>query len=35
MSKLPIVDAWTFERILLKWGFVVVREGEPRLLPAP
>jgi predicted RNA binding protein YcfA (HicA-like mRNA interferase family) len=26
MSKLPIVDARTFERILLKWGFVVVRQ---------
>jgi len=26
MSKLPIVDARTFERILLKWGFQVVRQ---------
>jgi predicted RNA binding protein YcfA (HicA-like mRNA interferase family) len=26
MSKLPIVDARTFERILLKWGFSVVRQ---------
>jgi predicted RNA binding protein YcfA (HicA-like mRNA interferase family) len=26
MSKLPIVDARTFERILLKWGFHVVRQ---------
>jgi len=26
MSKLPIVDARTFERILLKWGFQIVRQ---------
>lgn len=26
MSKLPIVDAKTFERCLLKWGFVVIRQ---------
>lgn len=26
MSKLPIVDARTFERILLGWGFQVVRQ---------
>ena len=26
MSKLPIVDARTFERILLKWGFRIVRQ---------
>ena len=26
MSKLPIVDARTFERILLKWGFQVIRQ---------
>jgi predicted RNA binding protein YcfA (HicA-like mRNA interferase family) len=26
MSKLPIVDARTFERILLSWGFVMVRQ---------
>lgn len=26
MSKLPIVDARMFERILLKWGFQVVRQ---------
>jgi len=26
MSKLPIVDARTFERILLRWGFQVVRQ---------
>ena len=26
MSKLPIVDARTLERILLKWGFVIVRQ---------
>ena len=25
MSKLPIVDARSFERILLMWGFQVVR----------
>ena len=27
MSKLPIVDARTFERTLLKWGFQIVRYG--------
>lgn len=26
MSKLPIVDARTFERILLKWGFQIIRQ---------
>ena len=26
MRKLPIVDARTFERILLGWGFQVVRQ---------
>ncbi len=26
MSKLPIVDARTFERVLLKWGFQVIRQ---------
>jgi predicted RNA binding protein YcfA (HicA-like mRNA interferase family) len=26
MSKLPVVDARTFERILIKWGFRVVRQ---------
>lgn len=26
MSKLPIVDARTFERILFMWGFKVVRQ---------
>jgi len=26
MSKLPIVDARTFERILLKWGSQIVRQ---------
>lgn len=26
MSKLPIVDARTLERILLRWGFQVVRQ---------
>lgn len=26
MSKLPIVDARSFERILLKWGFVIIRQ---------
>lgn len=26
MSKLPIVDARTLERILLQWGFQVVRQ---------
>ncbi|HMN06610.1 MAG TPA: type II toxin-antitoxin system HicA family toxin [Flavobacteriales bacterium] len=26
MSKLPIVDAKTFERCLLKWGFVIIRQ---------
>jgi len=29
MSKLPIVDARTLERILLKWGFSIVqRKGS-------
>ena len=26
MSKLPIVDARTFDRILQKWGFQIVRQ---------
>ncbi|MFZ1659563.1 MAG: type II toxin-antitoxin system HicA family toxin [Flavobacteriales bacterium] len=26
MSKLPVVDARTFERVLFKWGFAVVRQ---------
>lgn len=26
MSKLPIVDAKTFERCLMKWGFRIVRQ---------
>ena len=26
MSKLPIVDARTFERVLLKWGFQIIRQ---------
>lgn len=26
MSRLPIVDARAFERVLLKWGFVAVRQ---------
>ena len=26
MSKLPIVDARTFERLLMKWGFQAVRQ---------
>lgn len=26
MSKLPIVDARTFEKVLLHWGFTIVRQ---------
>ena len=31
MSKLPIVAARTFERILLKWGFQIVRQKGSHL----